>query len=244
MNFVLIHGTWHGGWQWRDVRRLLIEKGHRVFTPSCTGCGDRVHLDSPEVGLQTHVDDIINLISAEELDNVILVGHSFAGVTITAVADQIGDKLQELIFLDALAPAGDKITCVPRDKETGELPAYWRERSKRFINGHQMNMWDEYPVEMLVPGTATRQISRIRKLVTTHPARQWSDIYELKNSGFRDHKRAYIHCSGQQHRKSSEFMWGEAKKPGWRFLDLDLPRNCMMTHPELVAETFLKITGS
>ena len=244
MNFVLVHGTWHGGWQWRDVRHILRAAGHQVFTPSCTGCGDRVHLDTPEVGLQTHVDDIKNLILAEELNDVILVGHSFAGVTITTVVDQLGDRIKELVYLDALVPAGDVITCVPRDKETGQLPDWWREREKHFLNGHQMVLWNDYPVEMLVPTSATEHIARLKKLITTHPAKQWSDQYALKNDGFRNHKRSYVHCSGQEYKESSIFMWGEAKKPGWDYYDIDTPRNCMMTHPDVVAELLLKITKS
>lgn len=76
-NFVLVHGTWHGGWVWRDVRNYLEDRGHRVFTPTLTGCGEREHLSSPDIGLDTHIQDILNVIEFEELSNIVLVGHSF-----------------------------------------------------------------------------------------------------------------------------------------------------------------------
>jgi len=241
VNIVLIHGTWHGGWVWRDVKRNLQRQGHNVFTPSCTGCGDRIHLTGPDVGLMTHAQDIINLIDAHQLDEVILVGHSFAGVTITVVADILAERLRELIFIDALAPAGEVITCVPRDAETGELPEWWRTREAKFIDGYQMNMWDEYPMDMLLPESAVAERARVKRLLTTHPARQWSDQYELQNGGWSQLKRSYVHCSGQLYQKSSVFMWGEAKKTGWTYQDLPIPRNGMLTHPELVASSIINL---
>lgn len=244
MNIVLVHGTWHGGWMWRDVKAQLELQGHRVYSPSCTGCGDRIHLTGPDVGLMTHAMDIINIIKVNQLEEVVLVGHSFAGVTITVVADLLAERLRELIFIDALAPAGDVITCVPRDKETGELPEWWRIREKKFIDGYQMSFWDEYPMEMLLPEDAVEERARVIRLITTHPARQWSDQYSLQNGGWSQLKRSYVHCSGQAYRKSSPFMWGEAKKPGWNYLDLSIPRDGMLTHPQLVAASILNFMES
>ena len=83
--FVLVHGTWHGGWVWQDVANSLRAVGHRVYTPTCTGCGERLHLTGPDVGLDTHITDIAQVLEFEDLDNVTLVGHSFSGITITGV---------------------------------------------------------------------------------------------------------------------------------------------------------------
>lgn len=102
--FVLVHGAWAGGWRWLEVPAMLRAAGHEVYTPTLTGLGERVHLASPEVGLDTHVLDIVNLLRYEELHDVILVGHSYGGMVITGVAQQAPERLVHLIYLDALIP--------------------------------------------------------------------------------------------------------------------------------------------
>lgn len=102
--FVLVHGGWDGGWAWRPVARELQAEGHEVFTPTLTGSGERVHLASPAVGLDTHVLDIVNVLRYEDLSDVILVGFSYSGMVITGVAEQIPDRIAQLIYLDAFAP--------------------------------------------------------------------------------------------------------------------------------------------
>ena len=235
--FVLVHGTWHGGWVWRDVRNILQQRGHRVFTPTCTGCGERAHLSSPEVGLDTHIADICNVIQWEELEEVILVGHSFAGLTITGVADLLKKRIGRIVFFDALVPRPGRMAGVTRDPDTGEFPDWWQERQKKFLDGHRMVLWEDYPVDMLVPPGATEHVERLKRLITTHPAKQWTDELGLRNGGWEGLPRAYIHCIGQQYQMSSELMVGPARDLGWDFIELDIPRNGMMTHPALVADT-------
>lgn len=103
--FVLVHGAWHGGWCWRKVAEPLRAKGHSVYAPSLTGLGERVHLASPEINLDTHIADIVNLIEVEELSDVILCGHSYAGMVITGVAERAPQSLSGLVYLDAFVPA-------------------------------------------------------------------------------------------------------------------------------------------
>ncbi len=236
-NFVLVHGTWHGGWVWRDVAEILRARGHRVFTPTCTGCGERVHLNSPEVGLDTHITDVMNVIEWEELDEVVLVGHSFAGITITGVCDRLPDQIKQVVFFDALIPREGRMAGVTRDPETGEYPDWWKARQLKFIDGYRMDMWEEYPVEMLVPVEDTEQVARLKRLITTHPAKQWTDELVLQNDGWDGMPHAYIHCIGQKYKMSSEQMVGPAREPGWDFIELDIPRDGMMTHPQLVADS-------
>lgn len=102
--FVLVHGAWHGGWCWRRVTPLLRAAGHEVFTPTLTGLGDRTHLLHPGVGLQTHVRDVVALLDAEDLDDVVLVGHSYAGMVISGVAQLRPHLLRRRIYLDAFLP--------------------------------------------------------------------------------------------------------------------------------------------
>ncbi len=101
-DYVLVHGAWHGGWCWRPVAERLRAAGHRVFTPTCTGLGERAHLLSPDLTLDTFIDDIANVLLFEELTDVILVGHSFGGIVISGVAHRMPERIRELVFLDAL----------------------------------------------------------------------------------------------------------------------------------------------
>ena len=239
INFVLVHGTWHGGWVWRDVRNILTLLGHRVFTPTCTGCGEREHLSSPAIGLDTHIEDVSRVIEFEELESLVLVGHSFSGLTITGVADRHREKIQRIVFFDAVVPREGRMSGLAKDPATGAYPDWWLEREKKFVDGYKMNMWDAYPVEMLLPRHMTEHTERLRRLITTHPARQWTDDLVLSNGGWHGLRRAFIHCVGQEYKMSSEKMVGPARAPGWDFIEIDAPRNAMMTHPQLIADTLL-----
>ncbi len=237
--FVLVHGTWHGGWVWKYVRNILEDKGHRVFTPTLTGCGEREHLSSPEVGLDTHIQDIVNVIEFEDLNNVVLVGHSFTGVAITGVADRLKDRIKHICFFDALVPFGDRMSGVPR-KADGSLEDYFVERQAGFIDGYKMDYWADYPLKMLLPEDHSKA-EWVRSKITTHPAKSWTDILELENDGWENMSRSFIHCVGQDFAMSSEKMVGPARQPGWKFIELDIARDGMVTHPELVADTFLRL---
>jgi pimeloyl-ACP methyl ester carboxylesterase len=102
--FVLVHGMWAGGWYWQKVRPLLRAAGHEVFSPTLTGLGERVHLARPEVDLDTHIDDVVNVMRYEDLRDVVLVGHSYAGMVIGGVADRAPERLARLVYLDAFVP--------------------------------------------------------------------------------------------------------------------------------------------
>ncbi len=108
--FVLVHGTWHGGWCWRRVADALESKGHKVYAPSLTGVGDRSHLLTKDVNLTTHVSDLVNLVKWEDLKDIVLVGHSSAGFVITQAAEQIGPSVASIVYLDAFVPqVGDNL---------------------------------------------------------------------------------------------------------------------------------------
>lgn len=102
--FVLVHPAWFGGWCWNKLAPLLRAAGHAVYAPTLTGLGERAHLASPGIGLGTHVDDVMNVLTFEDLDDVILVGNSSAGVVITAVADRAPERIQQVVYLDAFVP--------------------------------------------------------------------------------------------------------------------------------------------
>ena len=103
-NFVLVHGAWHGGWCWQRVTLALQQQGHRVHAVTLTGLGERAHLLAPSITLDTHIDDVISAIEVEELHDVILAVHSYAGMIGTAVADRLGKHLKHLVYVDAVVP--------------------------------------------------------------------------------------------------------------------------------------------
>ena len=103
-NFVLVHGAWHGAWCWRRVVDLLQAQGHRVHAVTLTGVGERAHLLSPDIHLNTHIQDVVAAIENEELSDVVLAVHSYAGMVGTGVADRIGQRLHHLVYVDAVVP--------------------------------------------------------------------------------------------------------------------------------------------
>ena len=103
-DFVLVHGAWHGGWCWRDVAPILRSAGHRVHAVTLTGVGERQHLMTPAITLETHIADVVNAIEAEELDRLVLAVHSYAGMIGTAIADRLPQRLRHLVYVDAVVP--------------------------------------------------------------------------------------------------------------------------------------------
>src|SRR3954469_8761641 len=104
LTFVLVHGAGGGSWMWQRLAPLLRKAGHDVYTPSLTGIGERAHLASPAVGVSTHIADVLGTLEYERLEGVVLVGHSYAGMVVTGVADREPERLSALVYLDAFVP--------------------------------------------------------------------------------------------------------------------------------------------
>lgn len=122
--FVLLHGGGMGGWTWKYVRALLEAEGHKVYTPTFTGFGERAHLIGRDVGNATNVRDIVNVFTYEDLHDVVLVAHSYAGTVAPGVLAEVGDRVAKLIYLDAIVPrSGERIASlmgyVPEDQLAG-----------------------------------------------------------------------------------------------------------------------------
>src|SRR5438477_4982586 len=113
--FVLVPGMWLGGWAWRDVAETLRAAGHSVYPVTLTGLGERVHLGGPQVDLDTHIADVVNLLRYEDLRDVVLVGHSYAGTVITGVADEVPERSARLGYVDTwpLSEGGSHIDAQP-----------------------------------------------------------------------------------------------------------------------------------
>jgi pimeloyl-ACP methyl ester carboxylesterase len=129
---VIVHGAWGGGWQFHKVEPLLEARGHTVYRPTLTGLGERVHLANAGVGLTTHIEDIVQLLEFEDLNEVVLVGHSYGGMVITGVADRLPHRIATLIYLDAILPDdGDSVASLFGDAvgsmaRRGEGADSWR----------------------------------------------------------------------------------------------------------------------
>ena len=115
---VIVPAAFHGGWRWKEVRVALQAAGHEVYALTLTGLGERSHLASPDIGLDTHIQDVVNVLEYEDLRDVVLVGHSYSGMVLTAVADRAADRLARLIYVDAVLPRDGECmfdACSPRD---------------------------------------------------------------------------------------------------------------------------------
>lgn len=145
--YVIVHGAWGGSWAFKNADSILSSKGNLVYRPSLTGQGERVHLASPDIDLNTHIKDVVNTILFENLNNIILVGHSYGGMVITGVADSLPNRIKKLIYLDAFVPNDGESVLTARGVN-GELGA---ERMSK--NGFVIPPWvkDEDPLPKDVP---------------------------------------------------------------------------------------------
>ena len=102
--FLVAHGAWAAGWAWKKMPPLMNAMGHRFITPTYTGLGERAHLSNPSIDLDTHIQDVLGVIEYEELQDFILIGHSYGGMVATGVADRAADRISRLVYLDAFVP--------------------------------------------------------------------------------------------------------------------------------------------
>ncbi|MCC7054397.1 MAG: alpha/beta hydrolase [Gemmatimonadaceae bacterium] len=121
--YVIVHGAWGGGWDWKAVDSALTARGHHVHRVTLTGLGERVHLASPQVGLQTHISDVVNTIRFENLRDVILVGHSYGGMVITGAADQAADRVRRVVYVDAFLPDSGESLAMLAQAEFNQMVA-------------------------------------------------------------------------------------------------------------------------
>jgi pimeloyl-ACP methyl ester carboxylesterase len=102
--FLVCHGAWSAGWAWKKMHPLMQAAGHRLVTPTYTGLGERAHLANPGIDLNSHIEDMLNVIKYEDLRDIVLIGHSYGGMVATGVADRARDKVRQLIYIDAFVP--------------------------------------------------------------------------------------------------------------------------------------------
>jgi pimeloyl-ACP methyl ester carboxylesterase len=237
--FVLQHGAWHGGWCWERVADRLRAQNHRVFTPTSTGLGERKHLISKDTTVEVFVTDLVNMIEAEELSNVVLVGHSFGGIAISGAADRVAPRLRQLVYLDAviLQPGQSALSAVPP-----EVAAQRRE-AIRAAGG----------VSLAVPPPAFFGITEgpdaewLQRRLTPHPAATYDSPLDIRNPVGNGLPATYIGCTVNP-LASIEPMrqWARkraADRDGWTYQELPTVHNAMMTAPDLLTRALLQIAA-
>ena len=226
--YVLVHGAWHGSWCWKRVRRALQAQGHDVFTPSLTGVADRVHLMSPQVNLDTHIADVVNLIRWEELSDVILCGHSYGGCVIGGVADRIPDRIKALIYLDAFVLNNGQCLhdTLPPEMKNGQLEA-----ARQTGEG-----WKVPPIPAEAFNVNAQDRDWVNRQCTMQPLATFQQPLHLTGAIDRIENVTFILATGWA-RSPFPAFFEQAKAKGWKTRTLSCGHDAMLDQPEaLVAE--------
>ena len=239
--FVLLHGAWHGGWCWRKVEPLLRQSGSRVYAPSLTGMGERSHLvqhlDPAAINLDLHIQDVAALLESEGLEEVILVGHAYAGMVITGVAEVCPQRLAHLVYVNGVVPRDGEAMVDQLDAVRGtEFTA----RVRMAIKSHE---------DFLPPPTTAEEIRRrwaiadpedqswMLPRLRPQPVASFAQPVRLSNPEALKISRSFILCSESGFDPVAE----QARQPGWGLYQLDTGHDPMITKPREVAEILLKI---
>lgn len=237
--FLLVHGAWHSGRCWERVVPLLESAGHRVYAPSLTGYGDRAHLLGPEVGLDTHVADVVTLIREQDLTDVVLVGHSYAGLVISSVANQVPDRIAELVYLDAMVPR-DGETAVDVQPVTQQLI----DLAARSGSGWRIPPLPEQPAPLGLFGvTDPADVAWLRSMLSDQPVRCLQQPVRLDNPAADTIPRTHIHCVGGQPEGITRRPVPPIQPNGTPAQVWELPtgHDCMITMPVELTDLLLKL---
>lgn len=222
--FVLVHGGWHGGWCFSRVSKILREQGHDVFTPTLTGLGERRHLANPGVTLSTHIEDVVNVIEFEALDQIVLFGHSYAGMVISGVASELGSTINSLFYLDGFLPEdGQALTdLIDPDMRDG------------IFRSVQDGMAPSLPAELFVSEADRPMVDR---LLTPHPILTFCDPIRLSGREWEVPHRFYLMTEGN-HRTKPTFEKVRAD-PRWRTGTIGGMHDVMLDRPADLADLLL-----
>jgi pimeloyl-ACP methyl ester carboxylesterase len=217
---VLVHGAWHGSWSWARVRRLIAAEGHRVFTPTLTGLGERSHLLSRDVGLHTHIADVANLIVWEELHDIVLIGHSYGGAVVRHVADQMPERIRSLVYLDAFAPDNGKAV-VDYLPDNGKR---YRELATAHGDG-----WKVPPPPPSAFGVNAIDADWVARQCTMHPLSTFETPARISGACDRVPAIGYIRARRfggpfeQFYARAAERNWWQAELPCGHDMVIDMP---------------------
>jgi pimeloyl-ACP methyl ester carboxylesterase len=226
--YILVHGSWSGGWQWKPVRDLLEHAGHRVLAPSLTGMADRHHLATPDIGLRTHIDDIVRLIEWEDLHDIILVGHSYGGMVITGAAAARPERIAHLVYLDAFLPR-------PEEAAWDILP--WQRDAFEPLRRTD-RPWLVDPVDMAAFFPELGSDFPTRLLTPMPIATHTQPVGDAPTPG--TIPGTFLHAT------TPAFFDGSAERAGddgMRVIDIDAGHMLLTRHPELVAQLLVEASN-
>lgn len=234
--FVLVHGAWHGGWCWQQVAALLRAQGHTVYTPTLTGLGERSHLLSADITLDTFIDDVANLIRWEQLCNVVLVGHSFAGLVISGVADALPKQLRQLIYLDAFI--------LPNGLSTFDtLPAPTVEKMRQLASQYNVPAVPAPPAHALGL-SAESDIEFVAGRLTPQPLSVYESALNLQNSHIGNHLPCtYISCTAPAFKGVDASRQWAAEQKNWDTQELACGHMAMISAPEALSKLLIELSS-
>jgi pimeloyl-ACP methyl ester carboxylesterase len=235
--FVLVHGAMHGGWCWRDVRRSLQASGHDVFTPTLTGQGDRAHLLTRDVGIETHVEDLSSLLEFEDLADVHLVLHSYSGVLAGPVAQASHGRLATVTYLGAfIANDGESVL----DVEPPEVAARYMTLASEEGGGWKIPADGSFLAQwgLVEPDL----VAWVEPRLTDFPLRCATDPVHFDARHLEALPQAYLRHV-QPLMESLELSYQRAVARGMQLVDLETSHDAMIEDANLVARTLLEVTG-
>jgi pimeloyl-ACP methyl ester carboxylesterase len=228
LTFVLVHGAWHGGWCWTRVADLLRARGHRVTTPTMTGLGERAHLMSHDIDLALMTADLVNHLHWEDLADVVLVGHSFAGNAITGAADQTPGRIARLVYLDAQVPASGH---APFDALPREIVAERLRLAETSSGGLSIP-----PPPAGAFGVSDPDDARwIESRLTPHPLRSFTTSQTFDGPPGNGLPAEYVLCADPVY-GPLEGSRARARELGWPIVELAAGHDAMVTAPQALAD--------
>ena len=232
--YVLVHGGFHGGWCWRRVADRLGGTGHRVFTPTQTGLGERRHLMSANITLDVFVEDVTKLLEAEELSDVILVGHSFGGRTVAGVADLMPERIARLVLLDTgLFVSGQSAL--------DAMPAVEREERYRLAReGDGLGM--AVPHARRFGLTDSEDLAWVTRRLTPQPFSTYTSALTLRHPLGNGCPVTYIRCTAPRYPTIDAGEAFARAQPDWQVLELDTGHDAMISAPGPLSEMLSGLT--
>lgn len=231
--YVLLHGAWHGGWCWKRVEEPLRAAGHRVFTPTQTGVGERSHLLSKNVTLDTFVTDLVNVLEWNDLNDVVLVGHSFGGIGITGAAARVPQRIRHLVYLDSLIlqDGQSPFSVIPP-----EVAAARRKLAQEFSGGLSMPVPDPKAFGVTDP----QDTAWLKAKCTPHPLSTYEDVFKLKGPVGNGLPATYIAVKPDYAPLAASRAFAKGQS-GWRYLEIDAGHDAMVTSPRALTEILLSV---
>ena len=227
--FVLIHGAWHGGWCYKRVARLLRQAGHEVYTPTLTGLGERAHLMSRSIDLSTHIQDIVGVIRCEELSDVVLCGHSYGGMVIAGVAEQIADRICSLVYLDAFVPENGKSLF---DYLPAEQSAGMRADASQNGEGYKVT-----PIPAAAFAVNAKDADWVDAMCVKQPLATFEQ--KLILSGRQVRRRTYVLAAGWGPSPFQQFGARLKDDRSWQFVSMGCGHDVMVDRPQELADVLI-----